>query len=55
MEGEAPLVGFCKGSDEAIQACVWTPGAVTTGSSSSGGRKGKKDAKQKEQRFTILF
>jgi hypothetical protein len=58
-EGEVALVGYCKGSADAIQACTWTPGSVqatggTVGGGASGSKKGR-DAAQKEQRFVILF
>jgi hypothetical protein len=46
-------MGYCKGTDaNAIQACVWTPGAAN----SSGGKNSKKQQQaQQQQRFNIIF
>lgn len=51
-DGDTPLVGYCRGSDSAIQACVWTPGPPKN--SGSSGKKDKGKAKGSE-RFTIIF
>lgn len=62
--GELPIVGYCAGPADAIQACEWTPGArggdgaAASGGDGKGGKKGKKGGKadsQQQQRFTIIF
>lgn len=62
--GELPIVGYCAGPADAIQACEWTPGLRSSGGQAASGgdgkggkkfKKGKADGQQQQQRFTIIF
>lgn len=50
------MLGYCAGPVDAIQACVWTPGAAPEALPSSSKKGGKgKEKKEQPQRFTIVF